>query len=294
MFERELCKHPDINHVDYTPHTYNETHHWLKAACMLDLPRQEFYGHKVPQNYGSKNAVRKYLIDGIQGNVPDFKIPSSDEDLVILGWEALCEKYAKPVFFEKTPHYLVHWACLDLILRWMERMSYDVKFIGLIRNPMSVMYSANKLFYTSPDERQFGWAQAYRNLLSFKDFLVPDQFLLVRYEELIADPQASFRNICSFLDLDHYYALGQEAHKDSLTKWKDDANFGFQLNESVARLAKHYGYTEEELTNPGKATSIAYTESLGFKTRRLASRSKAKLIDRYLKPLLLKYTHKKH
>jgi len=22
MFQEELCKHPDVRHVDYTPHTY--------------------------------------------------------------------------------------------------------------------------------------------------------------------------------------------------------------------------------------------------------------------------------
>lgn len=199
MFERELCRHPDIRHVDYTPHTYNETHHWLKSACVLNRPARLFHGGKVYPGYGSRMAARQYLIDGILGNVPDFRVPEDNEDLVFEGWEALCRAYAKPVFFEKSPQYPAHWAALDLILKWMEKTEFDVRFIGLVRNPMGVMYSANQLFFTDPETRQFGWAHIYRNILAMKEMVGREKFYMVRYEDLIASPEEVFGRVCDFI-----------------------------------------------------------------------------------------------
>ena len=195
MFQRELCKHSDIQHVEYSPHTYFETHHWLKAACILDVPKQEFYAHHPHRGYGSKAAAKRYIVDCIKGNVPGFDVPDNKHDLVFNGWEALCERFSEPVFFEKTPHYIGHWASLDLILKWMGITKYEVKIIGLVRNPVSVLYSAYHLFHTDPEERQFAWANAYRNLLAFKELLQPEQFHLVRYEDIIDQPRQTFENV---------------------------------------------------------------------------------------------------
>jgi len=78
MLQEELCKHPDIQHVAYSPHTYFETHHWLKAAVLLGMPPQTFYGHRVYRGYGSKKNARTYLIDCVKRNVPDFSVPADD------------------------------------------------------------------------------------------------------------------------------------------------------------------------------------------------------------------------
>ena len=47
MLQDELCKHSDIQHVAYSPPTYFETHHWLKAAVLLGMPAKTYYGHRV-------------------------------------------------------------------------------------------------------------------------------------------------------------------------------------------------------------------------------------------------------
>ena len=99
MFQRELCRHPAIQTVTYSPHTYLETHHWLKGAVMLNLDPSLFCGNKVYEGYGSKANARIYTEDLICRNVPDFEIPKNDRELIFQGWEALCEKFAQPVFF---------------------------------------------------------------------------------------------------------------------------------------------------------------------------------------------------
>ena len=287
MFQKELCKHPKISHVSYSPHTYFETHHWLKAAVMLDAPKQEYYGHKPHVGYGSKMGARQYMIDCARGNVPEFRVPDNDRDLIINGWEAISKQFAKPVFFEKTPHYIGHWACLNLILSWIKSTDFEVKIIGLVRNPMGVMYSAYQLFHTDPYERQFAWASSYRNLMAFESMLAPENFHLVRYEDIIGNPIRTFKTVCEFLDVEYDSDIGKEVRRDSVNKWQNDQNFGFQIHENVASLAKVFGYTDEELGNAGKREDCI-NESLLWKIRKFYRLNRAMITDRLLKPLLLK------
>ena len=291
MFQHELCKHPGINHVAYSPHTYFETHHWLKAALISGAPQQEYYGHKPHMGYG-KIGARQYLIDCVCGNVPEFYVPDSDRDLIFNGWESLCKQFAKPIFFEKTPHYIGHWACLNLILSWIKSTDFEVKIIGLVRNPMGVMYSAYQLFHTDPYERQFAWASSYRNLMAFKNMLAPENFHLVRYEDIISNPIHTFEAVCEFLGIEYDPVIGKDVRSDSINKWRKDPEFGFLIHENVACLANFFGYTDQELENAGKIDE-RINESLSWKIRKFYRLKRAMLIDRFLKPLILKIFKKK-
>ena len=292
MFENELCKHPDINHVAYTPHSYFETHHWLKAACILGAPKQLFYGNKVYSGYGSRKGARQYMIDSIRGNISDFEIPDDDETLVFDGWNAICRKYARPVFFEKSPQHPHHWAALDLMLKWAETDEFDVRFIGLVRNPMAVMYSALELFYTDPQQRQFGWAHCYRNILAVKEMVGKDRFYCIRYEDVISRPKQVFGDVCDFIGVGRYDALGDNVHQNSVTKWIEDPAYTLQPHESVVRVAMHFGYTEEALYNPPK-TGLTTNERFFRYIRGRLTHAKSIFSDRLIKPVMLNTIHRK-
>jgi len=292
MFENELCKHPAINHVNYTPHSYFETHHWLKAACILNMPKQLFNGNRRYSGYGSRQGAMQYMIDCIQGNVPDFAIPDDNKTLVFEGWNALCRKFAKPVFFEKSPQYPHHWAALDLLLNWAETTEFNVRFIGLVRNPMSVMYSAQKLFHTSPSERQFSWASCYRNILAMKAMVSKEGFYLVRYEDLITHPKQIFGQICDYLELDFCDTIGSTVHTQSVNKWRDDLKFTLQLHESVVHIAEHFGYEKQDLYNPPKPGMIA-SERIRRNMSGKLKLAKARVFDRVIKPIILRTKRRK-
>lgn len=291
MFQSELCKHPAINHVAYTPHTYNETHHWLKAACILGSSSHLFYGNKVYGGYGSRKGAREYLIDCVQRNVPDFLVPGDDESLIYDGWNALCRKYAKPVFFEKSPQYPHHWASLDLILKWAATDEFNVRFIGLVRNPMAVMYSALERFSTNPDERQFGWAHCYRNILAMREMTGQNSFHLVRYEDLIFQPKEIFGEVCEFIGLDRVESMGENVHQSSIAKWTKDPGYTFKLDESVARVARYFGYNKEDLYNPPKP-GLSDIEKIRRYFIGVLKLGKARLFDRLIKPLILNISRK--
>lgn len=254
MFQTELCKHSKIQTVAYSPHTYLETHHWLKGAVVLNMPRDLFAGGKMYKGYGSTANARAYLIDEIKTNVPEFDIPQNDKELIFKGWEALCEKYAQPVFFEKSPQYLAHWASLELMYEWIQSTSYSVKVIGLIRNPMATQYSAFNLFHTKPEHRQFGWADSYNNLLKFSELLDKESYFQIQYEEIINAPAKTFKRICDFIGVEYCDTLGSGSHEESLDKWQEDLYFTLQLDDSVRQIAKQFGYLDDELHNPPKPT----------------------------------------
>ena len=284
IFQSELCQHSAIQHVAYSPHTYFETQHWLKAAVLLRQPAAMFHGGKVFPNYGSIGNARTYLIDTILGNVPDFKIPPTDTELVFDGWEAMCRKFAQPVFFEKSPQILVHWAALSLLLEWMKQTSLNVRIIGLVRNPLAVQSSAEKLFGTDPSSRQFGWLQAQTNLLAVQGLLTPEEFMLIRYEDFIADAEGTLSGACSFIGLPAQEALGRNVHNQSAERWKSDPSFALSLHPSVRFVAGQFGYKTAEPPN------LQYTRPKhrgSFSLRRWISQVKDRIINRWLKPLKL-------
>lgn len=273
FLEQELCKHPDIQHVRYTPHSYNETHYWVMAAHLLKCPRQLFSGGRAVHSYGGYSSTRRLIIKTIKGNVPDFVPPDDDRQLVFTGWEALCAAFAAPVFFEKSPQHPHHWAALELIQQWVQQTTYEVRFILLFRNPMAVMYSAFKLFHTDPSERQFGWAESVRNMLLFSRMVGDRRCLSLRYEDVIAEPAEQFSVICAFIGIDDCPALGSSAYRDSESKWLSDNSYGLVLHPHIKRLANFLGYTDADISKP--VPSLNYQKQgmlLSFRVLRLKNR----------------------
>ncbi|MEL6645010.1 MAG: sulfotransferase [Pseudomonadota bacterium] len=246
MLQTELCRHSGIQHVETSPHTYSETHYWLMAAVLLGRSNHLFAGRKTYEGYGSRADARALLLRLVTENVPDFQVPTTDEDLVFAGWEALCDRFGHTVFFEKSPQFLAHWGALDLLLEWIGRTEHTVKIIGLVRNPMAVLYSARNLFGTDPDVRQFAWLHAYKNLLAF-EALVPDgTYMRARYEDVAADPHAFFGAFQDFLGVAREQQVGEAVHTGSFEKWRNDPSFGPIADSAVIRLAAHFGYDRED------------------------------------------------
>ena len=274
MLEAALCGHPEVKHVSYTPHSHNETHYWLKAACLLTVSSDGFYDSIRPKSYGSRSAIRKSLLGFLQRNVPDFEPRDTDEALVFDGWSALCERFAHPVFFEKSPQHPHHWAALELLMLWIRSTDFQVRVIGLARNPMAVMYSARQLFLTNPTERQFGWAHAYRNILRFGGQLKVEQFCFVRYEDLVNKPVSVFQQLCDFIGIDYFDGIERTLHSKSISLWRQDVSYTLQLDKVVEDLAREMGYSAEDLINPRKPEAAFHVRTIRQMLRESKRRKK--------------------
>jgi hypothetical protein len=250
--EKELANHKDIQHVTITPHRYNETHYWVNAACMNESRNIFLTDEARPSTYGSPDEARKLLIDLVQRNAPNAVLPADDQDIINMGWETICREFARPVFIEKTPHHAHYWTALNLLLDWMVVTQFEVRIIGLIRNPMEVMYSALKLFHTDPNHRQFAWLRANKNILRFKQKIRPEQFRMVCYENLVENPRVELGKLCHFIGVEYDGSMGSSVHSSSIGKWALDPTFVFQLDGSVSSFAREVGYSDDQITNAQK------------------------------------------
>ena len=289
MFQDALCVHPKVKTVEYSPHTYLETHHWLKAAVLLNIHPSLFSNGKTYKNYGSRKNARIYLESELKGNLTDYEIPKDDKQLVFEGWEALCDRFAQPVFFEKSPQHLAHWAALSLLLEWARQTKkYKVKIIGLVRNPLAVQYSAFKLFRTLPNQRQYGWLHIHKNLLACKSLLREEQFQLIRYEDIVDAPETTLTAICNFIGIEYDATMAHKIHGNSKTKWNDDPYFTLTLDSAVTQMAKCFGYAATVLNNDNTKQPSAW-ELFVWNINTMFIKLKNIILNRLVVPILLKF-----
>jgi hypothetical protein len=235
---------PGVHRIAKTRHFQQETLYWTKAASLLRLPQQQMLDSEVPI---PANKAKTELIEFLRENLASDIFPLDEAELIFSGWRRLCEYYG-PVFIEKSPHHLFQWSALELIIECMEKLrEIDFLLIGLVRNPMDVLYSAYRNEKTYPEKYQYEWLMSYKNLINLKD-LVKEKLFMLRYEDMVANidilkPVFQFTEVKEdSLDRDYF-------HTASITKWKHDQTYGFLLSDEVIDLAESYGYKKEELTN---------------------------------------------
>ncbi|MEM8501979.1 MAG: sulfotransferase [Cyanobacteria bacterium P01_D01_bin.1] len=241
--QRLLLRPGTVNCIRETRHFQNESLYWTKAASVLNLPQQNMLGSEVPI---PSQKARHDLIELLSSNLPNYKIPTDDTSLVFDGWRQLCYKYG-PVFLEKSPHHLLQWSALELLLESMNQLSREIDFllVGLVRNPMDMLYSAFRRWKTPPEALQYEWMAAYNNLRKLSN-LLGDHVVIVRYEDLTVSlkPLMPVFEFCETSG-DELKTLSDHA----LLKWKDNPFFGFTLASEVEALARSYDYSTAELHN---------------------------------------------
>ncbi len=257
-----------IRHVEKTRHGRNETLYWTKAASVLGKPQISMLDSEVPI---PEKRARRELIQMLAWNLPGYKAPCDDEALIFGGWKLLAQRFG-PVFLEKSPHHLLQWSSLELILEAMKRLpEVDIFLIGLVRNPMDTLYSAFTRWKTPPEKGEHEWVRAYRNLLKLKD-LAGDRLHIVRYEEMVADP-AALEPLLRFLDRDISEADKSFFHQRSLDKWKNDRMYGFVPSDDLLETAALYGYDTAAMTNTSYAAWPLYKA-----TTRIYHKTKKKIL----------------
>lgn len=237
-----LSKAATIQKVGYTEHFKNETLYWTKAASILGLPQDEVLGITAP--WGKEKSYQS-LVKFLHRNVPGFVIPDDNREMIFEGWRALCYEFA-PVFLEKSPHHLRQWSAVELIMEAEKQLTdIDFMFIGLVRNPIDTTYSAFKRWKVKPEKFQYEWLKTYGNLIRLKEVL-GDRIVVVRYEDVISSND-SLLPVLSYCGLPEEKLPETYMHGRSVQKWRKNCFFGFQPAPEVVEMAKHFGYTDDEL-----------------------------------------------
>ena len=275
-----ICGCTDGTHVEHTRHVQHETLYWTKAASILGRKQSKIPDSEVPI------PPRKALHDLrtlLAANLPGFDLPSDPEELIFEGWRRLSFRFG-PLFVEKSPHHLHQWAALELLIEAVHRLpDVDFRFVGLVRNPMDVLYSMWRRWRADPGNHQHHWMLAYENLRRFEE-VVGSRLLVVRYEDLATHGNAA-EHLIDFLGRPVSPDAKSYIHAKSLQRWKVDRWFGFQLDGEVERLATSFGYSRDDLRNesfslwePYRILSHFGPRSLSRRWRVLRRRARNRLI----------------
>jgi hypothetical protein len=137
-------------------------------------------------------------------------------------FEAYAAEHGKPRWGDKTPLYMQH-------LRLLERLFPTARYVQLIRDGRDAALS----FLSVPpgimtegwghprDAAGFAcqWATEVREARALGARVGPDRYLEVRYEALVAGPEAELRRVCELAGLDYEETmLGYVGHTESARK----------------------------------------------------------------------------
>lgn len=243
-FQNLLAKFAEIRHVDITRHGENETLYWTKAASVLGMPQRKMVDSEVPIH---PDRAAADLFSILADNVPGFEPQLGNKAGLFEGWRRLCMHYA-PVFIEKSPHHLCQWSALELIIDCTETIvDVDFLIVGLIRNPMDVVYSQFQRWRSRPEQVEQQWSTAYRNLLELQK-RNSQRLVIIRYEDMVKSLSV-LTPVFEFCDVVPSIEAASYLHQRSTQKWKTDPLFGFDLSNETKHLAKQFGYEYSEMTN---------------------------------------------
>ncbi|WP_219899072.1 sulfotransferase [Pontibacter ummariensis] len=219
-------------------HHENETLFWTKAASVLGLQQQKMHRSQVP--YSSTKALdslRQFCkannADALQGGCPT-------KGSIFSCYKSLIAQY-QPRFVEKSPHHLYNESNLDLIREFISQFKdeIDFKVIGLVRHPLSVIYSGWDRWKYDCGKFEKEWFISNRNLLDYKQDLAID---LVRYEDLVEENGAFMHRVLGLEPVSDDFAF----RRSSLEKWKSDEKFGHTMRDETVKLAEKFGYANFE------------------------------------------------
>ncbi|MDY6987432.1 MAG: sulfotransferase [Thermodesulfobacteriota bacterium] len=263
LLQRMLGSHPDI-------HTVSEP--WLMLYPLYGLRSR---GQWAEYNWEKASAAMQGFVSHLPRGADDY----SEGMRRMYGYlyHRVLAGSGKRYFLDKTPRYY-------LIISELYRTFPEARYIVLLRNPLAVLCS---IIRTWIKENCLGFAQ-YFQLYEYRHDLVRapglllegaeilgERCIVVRYEELVRDPQGQIRRICDELGVsfaprmleyggaDHCrWTLGDQEHvykfkgpcEERLASWErdvDDPQIWRFANEYLEILGQktleHMGYSYGEL-----------------------------------------------
>jgi hypothetical protein len=133
--------------------------------------------------------------------------PYRFDTIVASLYDALASAAGVELAGDKSPNDLPQSEILGQVGFFTER----IRAVHLLRDPRDVMVSMARLGWLNGID--VSYARLWRNAnLSLHRRLVdhPDRYLALRYEDVVAEPEASFQRLCGFLGVDYEPAMVSE------------------------------------------------------------------------------------
>lgn len=194
------------------------------------------------------------------------------------GYYERVARYAPGAEIAENSRYLDKTLGDYMYLGLIARIFPDAKVIHTLRNPLDTCLSCYFIDFRkgvrwSYDLRNLGRYYAYyRELMDYWGETLPDNFLTVRYEEMVADPESQSRRIFEYCDLDwspkclEYYKLSKSVNTASSVQVREPV-----YQRAVQRWHKYASYLQplaKELRRYLSDEDFAYFAEQGIKLKR--------------------------
>ena len=218
LLQRMLDAHPE---VAVAPETFFIRNLWRR--------RKEF-------DPDWERGGRARLVD-LLAQTPELQEMGLDRDAIdeesrSVDWlsalfTALLRRFARDrgasVVGEKTPNHLLY-------MRTLERLFPACRFVHIVRDPRAVVDSWSRVPWSNGSVRAD--AEVWRKYMAAARERPPrdrDRLVSLRYERLVAEPEAELKRICDFLDIAYdermlrYHELEADTVNAEREPWKENA-----------------------------------------------------------------------
>ena len=283
----------------------------LDRSPGLAIPDESFFVPLLARRHGKAVEVASFLDDvarihairdwglSIADVAPRIRSGMPTGEAIAAIYDAYAEAAGKPRWGDKTPMYMRHLSLLDELFP-------DARYVHLIRDGRDAAlsflqmpegtYTRTWAHPTTPAEFACLWRKEVTDARALGRRVGTARYHEVRYEALVADPDATVRAICAFADapfepamLDYAGAVdvSSKPHQQRLLtppttgvrSWRDDMSAqdvaGFE--EVAGDLLSELGY---EVRSAGTAGARSALARAWYDTRLAAWNASASLVQR--------------
>lgn len=176
---------------------------------------------------------------------PLKEVKNLDEACCLYGkfWSELfntrVRKYKKKYWAEKTPNNVIH-------SLFLERCFRGFKIINLIRDGRDVACSSNTAWSVDIKKSLDMWAKQLRWTMKVQESLAQNQYINIRYEDLVLDTGNTLRKITDFLEIDFDDdLLSLSISSNSIGRYMEefDRELKNYSKKRYGSLFKYWGYS---------------------------------------------------
>ena len=243
---------------------------------LLQFDNLQQWQDRMGDSYLNEGLVRALMeVKGIDAVQARERITNLVERKAGIGeiYDLLQKESGGRLLVDKSPSYAGHFETLQRA----EALTNEARYLCLVRHPYSVVesYVRNRMDRltgsTDTDPYEMAeevWTVSNQNMMRFMETVDPERSLMVHFEDLVTDPEAISKKVCSFLDIPYNAALVQPYHGERmtdgtthksmaigdpnfLTRDHIDSNLGKvwrdislprPLGKEACGVARHYGY----------------------------------------------------
>jgi Sulfotransferase family len=194
----------------------------LDRSAGLAIPDESFFVPLLARRHGSTIDVDRFLDDVARiPAIQDWGVSVGDVasrvrsgmptgEAIAAIYEAYAAGVGKPRWGDKTPMYMRH-------LPLLERLFPDAQYVHLIRDgrdaSLSFLHMPEGTFTrtwahpTTPAQFACLWRKEVNGARALGERIGAARYAEVRYEELVADPEATIRAVCAFAAIPYDAAM---------------------------------------------------------------------------------------